>query len=174
MIKILEFQVQHQSFQWTFRVDFPWGWLVWSPCCARGFQELSLAPPFEGINSLAFCLLYSPVLTTIHDRREDHSLVYTDLCQQSNISALQHTVSVYYHFPAKKQLSSDFTAAVTVCSDFGAQEEAICHCFRLFSSCSPYLDSRQTALLCSFPNLEPISCSIQGSKCCLPYYWGHA
>ena len=26
-------------------------------------------------------------------------------------------------FPAKKQQSSDFMAAVTICSDFGAQEE---------------------------------------------------
>ena len=32
--------------------------LVWSPCCPRNFQESSQAPEFEGINSLAFCLLY--------------------------------------------------------------------------------------------------------------------
>ena len=28
--KILEFQLQHQSFQWIFRTDFLWDWLVWS------------------------------------------------------------------------------------------------------------------------------------------------
>ena len=28
--KILE--LQHQSFQWIFRVDFLYDWLVWSPC----------------------------------------------------------------------------------------------------------------------------------------------
>ena len=31
--KVLEFQFQHQSFQWIFRVDFLYDWLVWSPCC---------------------------------------------------------------------------------------------------------------------------------------------
>ena len=32
---------------------------------------------FEGINSLAVCLLYGPALTTICDHWEDHSLNYT-------------------------------------------------------------------------------------------------
>ena len=31
--KVLE--LQHQSFQWIFRTDFLWGWLVWSPCCPK-------------------------------------------------------------------------------------------------------------------------------------------
>ena len=39
----------HQSFQWIFRVDFPWDWLVWSPCCPSDSQESSLAPQFENI-----------------------------------------------------------------------------------------------------------------------------
>ena len=51
--KVLELQLQHESFQWIFRVDFLWDWLVWSPCCPRDSQESSPAPQFEGINSLA-------------------------------------------------------------------------------------------------------------------------
>ena len=39
--KVLEFQLQHQSFQWVFRIDFPQDWLVWSPCCPRDSQESS-------------------------------------------------------------------------------------------------------------------------------------
>ena len=31
--KVLEFQLQHQSFQWIFRTDSLLDWLVWSPCC---------------------------------------------------------------------------------------------------------------------------------------------
>ena len=73
MTKILEFQLQHQSFQWAFRVDFPWDWLVWS-CYPRDFQESSPAPQFKGINPLALCLLYSPALKTVHDHWKDHSL----------------------------------------------------------------------------------------------------
>ena len=52
-----------------------------------------------------------------------------DLCQQSNVSAFQHIVWVCHHFPAKEQLSSDFMAAVTIHSNFRAQEEEICHYF---------------------------------------------
>ena len=51
MTKILELQLQHQSFQRVFRTDFPWDWLVWSPFCSRAFQESSLATQFKGINS---------------------------------------------------------------------------------------------------------------------------
>ena len=27
--KVVELQLQHQSFQWIFRTDFPWDWLIW-------------------------------------------------------------------------------------------------------------------------------------------------
>ena len=33
--KVLEFQLQHQSFQWIFRVDFLKDWVLWSPCCPQ-------------------------------------------------------------------------------------------------------------------------------------------
>ena len=35
-------------------------------------------------------------------------------------------------FSSKKQASFNFKAAVTICSDFGAQEEKICYCFHFF------------------------------------------
>ena len=44
--------------------------------------------------SLALCLLYCPILTTIQDHWEDHSLNYTDFCQQTNVSAFQHAALV--------------------------------------------------------------------------------
>ena len=37
-------------------------------------------------------LFYSPTLKTVCDYWEDHSLDYTDLCQQSSVSASQHAV----------------------------------------------------------------------------------
>ena len=40
--KVLE--LQHQSFQWIFRVDFLKDWLVWSPCCPRDSQASSPTP----------------------------------------------------------------------------------------------------------------------------------
>ena len=44
--EVLEFQLQHQSCQWIFRVDFLQDWLVWSPGCPRDSQESSPAPQF--------------------------------------------------------------------------------------------------------------------------------
>ena len=90
--KMTKIQLQHQSFHWIFRIDFPLDWLGWYPCCPRHSQESSPAPQFEGISSLVVCLLYGPALTTVCDHWEDHSLYHMDLCQQSNASAFQHTV----------------------------------------------------------------------------------
>jgi len=38
--KVLEFQLQHQSFQRTFRSDFLYDWLVWSPCSLLNLYNL--------------------------------------------------------------------------------------------------------------------------------------
>ena len=37
--KVLELQLQHQSFRWIFRVDFQSISMVWSPSCLRESQE---------------------------------------------------------------------------------------------------------------------------------------
>ena len=50
--KVLELQHQYQSFQWIFRVNLIYDWLVWLPYCPRYSQESSSAPQFESINSL--------------------------------------------------------------------------------------------------------------------------
>ena len=41
--RVLEFQLQHQSFQWIFRTDFLWEGLVGCPSCPRVSQESSAA-----------------------------------------------------------------------------------------------------------------------------------
>ena len=72
--KVLEFQLQHQSFQWTFRTDLLQNGLVGSPCSPRDSQESSPTPQFKSINSLVLSFLHSPTLTSIHDHRKNHSL----------------------------------------------------------------------------------------------------
>ena len=39
--KVLEFQLQHQSFQWILRNNFLYDWLVWSPCSPRDSRVFS-------------------------------------------------------------------------------------------------------------------------------------
>ena len=65
--KVLEFQPQHQSFQWTPRTDLLQNGLVGSPCSPKDSQESSPTAQFKSINSLALSLLHSPTFTSIHD-----------------------------------------------------------------------------------------------------------
>ena len=52
--KVLEFQLQHQYFQWVFRIDFLEDWLVWSPCSPRTLKSL-----LQHCNSKASILWHS-------------------------------------------------------------------------------------------------------------------
>ena len=60
--RVLELQLQHQSFQWIFRVDFLQDWLVLFPCHPRDSQEPSPATQFESINFSTLSPLYGPAL----------------------------------------------------------------------------------------------------------------
>ena len=60
--KVLEFQLQHQSLQWTPRTDLLQNGLFGSPCSPRDSQESSPIPQSKSINSLALSFLYSPPL----------------------------------------------------------------------------------------------------------------
>ena len=72
--KVLEFQLQHHSFQRNCRVDLLQNVLVGSPCSPRDSQESSPTPQFKSINSSVLSPLHSPTLTSIHDHRKNHSL----------------------------------------------------------------------------------------------------
>ena len=74
MAKVLEFQLQHQSFQWKPRTDLLLDGLVGSPCSPRDCQESSPTPQFKSINSSALSFFYSPTLTSIHNYWKNHSL----------------------------------------------------------------------------------------------------
>ena len=60
--KVLEFQLQLQSFQW-----FPLGLTGLISLQSMYSQESSPIPQFESISSLVLSFLYSPTFTSIHD-----------------------------------------------------------------------------------------------------------
>ena len=100
--KVLEFQLQHQSFQRTPRTDLLQNGLVGSPCSPRASQESSPTPEFKSIHSSALSFLHSTTLTFIHDFWKNHSLDQTDLCWQSNVSAFEYAIQVGHNFPSKE------------------------------------------------------------------------
>ena len=71
--KVLE--IQHQSFQWVFMVDFlRIDWFAFLAVLGTlECLELSSTPQFESISSLVFSLLYGPTLTSICDYWKNHS-----------------------------------------------------------------------------------------------------
>ena len=72
--EVLEFQLQHHSFQRNPRADLLQSGLVGSPCSTWDSQESSPTPQFESINSSAHSFLYGPTLTSIHNYWKNHSL----------------------------------------------------------------------------------------------------
>ena len=55
--KVLEFQLQHQSLQWTPRADLLKDGQIGSPCSPRASKESSPTPQFKSINSSALSFL---------------------------------------------------------------------------------------------------------------------
>ena len=73
LAKVLEFQLQHQSFQWIFRTDFLR--MDWLDLLAGQGTLKSLLQHHSSNASILLCsFLYSPTLTSIHDYWKNHSL----------------------------------------------------------------------------------------------------
>ena len=89
---------------------------------------------------LVLSFLYCPTLTSIHDYWKNHTFDYIDLCQLSNVSAFYMLSWLLIIFLPKEQVSFNFMAAVTICSDFGAQGNKVSHCFHCFPIYLPRRD----------------------------------
>ena len=86
--KVLEFQLQHQSFQWTLRTDLLWDGLVGCPCSLRDSQESSPTPQFKSISSSASAFFIVQLSHPYMIIGKAISLDEMDLCWQSNVSFL--------------------------------------------------------------------------------------
>ena len=110
----------------SFRTD-------WFHLAVQG-TESSQAPQFESINSLVLNLLYGPTHITVDLYITTGKTIALTIWTFAGkvLSLLFNTLSRFVSFYSKEQASSSFVAAVTVCSDFGAQENKIYHCFHSF------------------------------------------
>ena len=96
--KVLELQLQPQSFQWILRIDFHKDSLVWSPCSPRDSQESSPAPQLESINSSGLSLLLL----------KDHFQI--TCLNQSTILRFQENGADGYTDKARRNLTSESAA----------------------------------------------------------------
>ena len=80
MAKVLQFECQHQSFQWNTQDRSPLGWTGWISLQSKGLSSL-VQHQFKSISSLVLSFLYSPTFTSLQDYWKNH------LLWQSSISA---------------------------------------------------------------------------------------
>ena len=82
-------------------------------------------------------LLYGPTLTSIHWK--NHSFDYMGLYWQSDVSAFEYAV-LFSHLLSLGGSVFHIMAVVTIHSDFGAQENKICHSFHFLTIYLPWTD----------------------------------
>ena len=111
--------------------------MVGFPCSPRGSQGFSPKPQLKRMNSSALSFLYSPNVTSVHDYRKNHSFDKIDLYWQMSLLFNMLSRLVIALLPRSKHLLISWLqspSAVTICSDFGAQKDKVCHCFHFSPS----------------------------------------
>ena len=80
-----------------------------------------------------FSLLYGPTLTSVHDYWKHHSYDNMELYFVGKVmSVLSNTLSRFVTAFLSRSKPHNFMDAVTIRSDFGAQENKVCRCFHFF------------------------------------------
>ena len=85
--KVLEFQLQHQSFQWNIQDLFPLGWTGLISLLSKRLSRVCSNTAVQKHQFFGAQVSFSPTLTSIQDYWKNHSFDYMDLCWQSNVSA---------------------------------------------------------------------------------------
>ena len=87
--KVLEFQLQHQSFRWTFRTDFLYDGLVGSPCSPRDSQESLQHHSSKA--SILWCSAFL-IVQLSHPYMTTEKTIALTWHWQSNVSAFEYAV----------------------------------------------------------------------------------
>ena len=99
----------------------------------------------------ALILFHCPALTSVYEYWKNYSFDYMDLFSQV-MSLLFNILSRFViAFLPKRNASFNFMAAVTIHSDFGAQENRVSHCFHCFPIYLPWSDGTRGHDLCFWP-----------------------
>ena len=115
--KVLEFQLQHQSFQRILRTDFLWDGLVGCPC--KGTLKSLLQHHSSKASILQHSVFFILQLS--------HPYMTTGKTMFGKVTFVGKVMSMLFNTLSRfvMQASFNFMAAVTICSDFGAQENKV-------------------------------------------------
>ena len=81
---------------------------------SKGLSRVFSNITIQSINSLVLSFLYGPTLIYIHDYWKNHNFDWTDLCEQSNVSAF-----FWFFFGEKQEHYFNLTSTVTLCNSTG-------------------------------------------------------
>ena len=81
--KVLELQLQHQSFQWIFS---PLGLTCLISLLSKGISSVFSSTTIWKHQFFVTQPFFGPTITSIHDYWKNHSFDYMDFCQQSDVS----------------------------------------------------------------------------------------
>ena len=138
--KVLEFQLQHQSFQRVFRVSFLLR-LTGLTLLSKDLSDVFLQHRSSKASILQHSAFFKVQLSQQY-MTTGKTIVLTIWTFVSKVMSFLFNILSRFvtAFPAKKQSSSNFMAAVTIRSDFRAEEEEICHFFHIFPFYLPRSD----------------------------------
>ena len=139
--KVLELQLQHQSFQWIFKVfqniqwtSFRMDWF--DLLAAQGILKSVLQHHSSKTSILWHAAFFIVKLSHPHvTTGKTIALTFVGKVMSLLINILSRFVFLGYvfrSFSSKEQVSFNFMASVTVHRDFEGQENKICHCFHCF------------------------------------------
>ena len=148
MVKVLELQLQHQSFQWIFRTDLLNGnglkgnRMDWFELLAVQGTLKSLLQHHSSKASILqrsafFMVQLSHLCMTIGNTIALTRQTFVGKVMSLLFNMLSRLVRAF--LPRTKRLFN-FMVAVTICSDFGAQENKVCHCLHCFPIYLPWSD----------------------------------
>ena len=94
----------------------------------------------KSITPFALSFIYGPTLTSLFDYWKNHRSLTIQIFVSKAMPLLFNIPSrfVITFLPRSKRLN--FATAFTIHSDFGAQENKICHCYHFFPCCLPWCD----------------------------------
>ena len=144
----IELQLQHQSFQWIFRID--WFNLLAVPGTLKSLLQHHSSKASILQRSAFFMVQLSHPYKTIGKTRALSRWTFVNKVMSLLFNALSRLLIV---FSSKEQGLLILWAAVTICSDFGAPKNKVYHCFHWFPVYLPWSDGTRCHDL-GFLNVE--------------------
>ena len=107
VVKVLELQLQHQSFQWIFSTDLLEDGLVGSPCCPGDTQEFSPTAKFKSIS------VWSSAFSHIHTWKCYHSVMANSLWPHELYSPPGSSIHEIFQARTLEWVAISFSMALT-------------------------------------------------------------